>query len=89
MAVAGDTVTSMSTVRDRLDRVRGQIGEAAERAGRDPAGVRLIAVSKGFSIPTISEAVEAGQLDFGENRVQELRDKSAHEPHARFRCCSR
>jgi pyridoxal phosphate enzyme (YggS family) len=80
MALAGDTVKSVSTVRDRLDRVRGQIGEAAERAGRDPAGVRLIAVSKGFPIPTISAAVEAGQLDFGENRVQELRAKYDQAP---------
>ena len=75
MAVAGDTVGTMSTVRRSLDRVRDQINEAAERAGRDPAGVRLIAVSKGFPPSSISEAVGAGQLDFGENRVQELCSK--------------
>lgn len=73
-------VSTVSTVRHRLDSVRQNINDAAERAGRDPAGVRLIAVSKGFSIPSISEAVEAGQLDFGENRVQELLSKYDQAP---------
>lgn len=68
-------VAEVDTVRRRLDRVREQISEAAERAGRDPAGVRLIAVSKGFGLSEIDAALQAGQLDFGENRVQELRSK--------------
>jgi PLP dependent protein len=67
--------TSVSIVRHRLDRVREQISDAAERAGRDPADVRLIAVSKGFGLSEIHAARQAGQLDFGENRVQELRSK--------------
>ncbi len=44
---------------------------AARLAGRDPASVRLIAVSKTVPLPLIREAWAAGQRDFGENRVQE------------------
>ena len=66
---------TLSAVGERLDGVRNRIGEAAERAGRDPAGVQLIAVSKGFGSHEIRAAMDAGQLDFGENRVQELLGK--------------
>jgi pyridoxal phosphate enzyme (YggS family) len=45
---------------------------AAARAGRAPADVRLIAVSKTFPVDIVREAYAAGQRDFGENRVQEL-----------------
>ena len=44
---------------------------AARSAGRDPASVRLIAVSKTFPIEAVRAAYDAGQRDFGENRVQE------------------
>jgi len=44
---------------------------AAGTAGRDPTGVRLVAVSKTFPIQAVREAYAAGQRDFGENRVQE------------------
>jgi pyridoxal phosphate enzyme (YggS family) len=54
-----------------LARVREEIAAAATRAGRDPASVRLLAVSKGFETGAIRQAVAAGQRDFGENRVQE------------------
>ena len=59
------------SVADRLAEVRGQISAAARSAGRDPSGVRLIAVSKTFPLHLIREAWAAGQRDFGENRVQE------------------
>ena len=45
------------------------------RAGRDPASVRLVAVSKTFPIESVREAFAAGQRDFGENRVQEALQK--------------
>ena len=45
--------------------------EAAARAGRSPADIRLIAVSKTFPIDAVRAAYDAGQRDFGENRVQE------------------
>ncbi|MCC7416468.1 MAG: YggS family pyridoxal phosphate-dependent enzyme [Acidobacteria bacterium] len=62
-------------LRARLDEVRGRIARAALRVGRDPAGVRLIAVSKTFGAEHVRAAAEAGQRDFGENKVQEALDK--------------
>ena len=60
-----------STIAERLETIRADIAQICERAGRDPAGVRLIAVSKTHPSETIREALAAGQTDFGENRVQE------------------
>jgi pyridoxal phosphate enzyme (YggS family) len=51
--------------------VRRRITAAAQRSNRSPADVRLIAVSKTHPAATVIEALRAGQLDFGENRVQE------------------
>ena len=51
------------------------MAEAAARAGRSPSDVRLIAVSKTFPIEAVRAAYEAGQRDFGENRVQEALQK--------------
>lgn len=65
------------TVAARLAGIRGRIESAARSAGRDPSSVRLIAVSKTFSIQAIREAYLAGQRDFGENRVQEALQKIA------------
>ena len=56
---------------ERLAAARASVSEAAERAGRDPASIRLIAVSKTFPADAIRAAFDAGQRDFGENRVQE------------------
>jgi pyridoxal phosphate enzyme (YggS family) len=58
-----------------LSIVREQIGEAAERAGREAAAVRLVAVSKTFPPEAVMQARAAGQLVFGENRVQEAEAK--------------
>jgi PLP dependent protein len=44
-------------------------------AGRDPASIRLIAISKTFPVEAVRTAYAAGQLDFGENRVQEALQK--------------
>jgi len=60
-----------------LSRVRERIAAACSRAGRDPASVRLIAVSKTKPIEMLREAVAAGQTIFGENYAQELREKAA------------
>ena len=51
------------------------MSQAAARAGRSPTDVRLIAVSKTFPVEAIREAYDAGQRDFGENRVQEALQK--------------
>lgn len=65
----------MSEIRGRLEAVRARIVEAARRAGRDPAEVTLVAVSKTMPVATVREAIEAGVKVLGENRVQEARDK--------------
>ncbi len=59
------------SLRARLADVRDRIARAADRAGRDPAGVRLIAVSKTFDAEHVRATADAGQVDFGENKVQE------------------
>jgi len=59
----------------RLADVRRRIGAAAEAAGRKPDDVRLIAVSKTFEAADIAPVIEAGQRQFGENRVQEAKRK--------------
>lgn len=59
----------------RLAAVRRRIAEAAREAGRDPADVTLIAVSKAFPAEAIVPVIAAGQLVFGENRVQEAKAK--------------
>jgi len=66
----------MSAISDRLNAVRARIALACAAAGRDPAEVGLIAVSKTHSAAAIVQAHGAGQLDFGENYAQELRDKA-------------
>ena len=60
---------------ERLSDVRARIDAAARGAGRDPASVRLVAVSKTFPIDAVRDAYAAGQRDFGENRVQEALEK--------------
>lgn len=60
-----------------LAEIRGRIEAAAERSGRDPASVQLIAVSKTHGIEMIEAAYEAGQRHFGENRVYEAEGKIA------------
>lgn len=62
-------------ISDRYAEVRRRVDEAAVRSGRDPADVRLIAVTKTHPASEINEAVEAGATDIGENRVQELLEK--------------
>jgi pyridoxal phosphate enzyme (YggS family) len=65
----------VSDIGDRLDDVRARIAGAARRAGRDPAQVRLVAVSKTFPAARVVEAIAAGIDRIGENRVQEASDK--------------
>jgi pyridoxal phosphate enzyme (YggS family) len=64
-------VLDSAALRARLHDVRDRIARAASRAGRDPASVRLVAVSKTFSVEHIRVVADAGQIDFGENKVQE------------------
>lgn len=62
-------------VGENLKRVRERIAAAARAAGRDPAEVRLICVTKGVPIERIREAAAAGVREIGENRVQEAQEK--------------
>jgi len=64
-------VIDRSALRARLADVRARITRAAGRAGRDPASIRLVAVSKTFPAGYVRAAADAGQIDFGENKVQE------------------
>ncbi len=59
------------TAAERLQEIRDGIASAAKVARRDPGGVTLVAVSKTRSAEDIEALIEAGQRDFGENRVQE------------------
>jgi pyridoxal phosphate enzyme (YggS family) len=68
------------SIADRLSGVLARIDATARGAGRDPASVRLVAVSKTFPIAAIREAFAAGQRDFGENRVQEALEKIEASP---------
>ena len=65
----------MNAIAARLADVRARIARAAGRAGRDPASITLIAVSKTFPVDAIRDASGAGQIDFGENKVQEALGK--------------
>ena len=83
----------MSAASDRLARVREAISAAAKIAGRDPADVELVAVSKGRSAEDIAPLIAAGQQQFGEFRVQEALAKwasllAAH-PAIRLHCIGR
>ena len=65
----------MSTGADRLAEIRQHIVAAARAAGRDPASVTLVAVSKTHGADRVRELLDAGQRVFGENRVQEAEGK--------------
>ena len=65
----------MTMIAGNLQAVRGRIDAACRAAGRDPAGVRLLAVSKTFGVDAIRSALQAGQTCFGENYIQEAVDK--------------
>ena len=69
----------------RFAAVQGRIAAAAARAGRDPAEVRLVAVTKGHPLAVAQEARAAGLEDLGENRVQEALAKMDAWPLAPVR----
>ena len=67
----------MIEVGGRIDEVRAEIAAACAEAGRDPGEVRLLAVTKTRPAQTVRDAYVTGCRWFGENRLQELRDKAA------------
>ena len=70
-------MTTDQAIAQNLAEVRARIDASARRAGRDPAAVTLVAVSKTFSADHVRAAWAAGQRDFGENKVQEAEQKIA------------
>jgi pyridoxal phosphate enzyme (YggS family) len=65
----------MSQIRENLKRVLERIERRAQKAGRDPKEVKLVAVSKTVEVARIKEAIEAGVSILGENYVQEAQKK--------------
>jgi hypothetical protein len=78
----------MSSAAERRQQILDGIAQAAALAKRDPAEIRLIAVSKARTTEEIEGLIAAGQQDFGENRVQEALSKwpalLARHPHVRL-----
>ena len=64
-------------IADNVNRIRELIAEAAQRAGRDPADITLVAVTKTHPPEVVRWAAEAGLADMGENRVEEALPKIA------------
>src|ERR1051326_9294646 len=70
----------MNSIADNLERVREQIAHAIARAGRTPGDVELVAITKTHPAEKVRQAIEVGQILFGESRVQEARAKIPELP---------
>jgi len=68
-------VNDQAGLQERIGVVRARIARAAARIGRSPDAVRLVAVSKTWPAESVRAAAATGQVDFGENRVQEALQK--------------
>jgi hypothetical protein len=73
--IVGAEPPSATQIRERYDRLLGRLRDAAEANARDPARIRIIAVTKGHSLDVVRSAVDAGLERLGENRVQEAEPK--------------
>jgi hypothetical protein len=67
----------MSKISERLKKVKDIINSVCSRAGRDPADVKLIIVTKSASFDAIKEVIQLGMVNLGENRVQQLKKVAA------------
>lgn len=72
----------MSEVADNLLAVNGKISDACTRVGRDLKTVELIVVSKTFPAASVRDAIETGQLIFGESKIQEAEPKIESLPRS-------
>jgi len=68
----------MQSIANAIENIQSRVRWAAERVGRDPDGIKLLAVSKNFPANSNEEAFLAGQLSFGESRLQEAESKIRH-----------
>ncbi len=78
-----EPILSAEEAARRLTEVRKAMGRAAERCARDPAGITLLGVSKTFPADRVGTYLRAGLADFGENYIQEAREKAAELETAR------
>jgi len=69
---------SPAVIADNIQRVREEISEAAAKSGRSARDIRLIAVSKTQPLAAVQAALSANQEDFGENTIQDARNKIDH-----------
>jgi pyridoxal phosphate enzyme (YggS family) len=67
----------MIKIGERIERVKETIASACARAGRDPAEITLVVVTKSTTLEAIEEVIRLGCLNLGENRVQQLKKVSA------------
>jgi PLP dependent protein len=74
----------MSAIAERYSKVLREVADAADLAGRDPADVTVVAVTKTVGVAEVGQAIAAGMNDFGENRAQEFTGKQALFPEARW-----
>jgi len=70
-------MTAVDTMAGRLAQIQQRIADACARAGRSPDSVTLLPVSKTFGVDTIREAMALGLTRYGENKTQEIRQKTA------------
>lgn len=75
---------SATQLADNLSHIRARITAAAQRVGRNPEDITLIAVSKTKPMALIHAAHQAAQRDFGENKVQEMTEKHPQLPEAHW-----
>jgi PLP dependent protein len=74
----------VSAIAERYGRVLREVADAADLAGRDPAEVTVVAVTKTVGVAEISQAIAAGMHEFGENRAPEFTGKQALFPNERW-----
>lgn len=72
------------SIADNWIAIRARVDAACDKAGRDPASVTIVAVSKKHPVPAIREALAAGVTELGENYAQELAAKRTELPDAHW-----
>lgn len=72
------------SIAENIMEIQGRIECAAKKSGRKAEDITLVAVSKTVDVPLIKEAVDFGLTEFGENRPQEIRDKSKVIPNVNW-----
>jgi hypothetical protein len=70
------------SIAENLGQIQDRINSAAQRSGRNPDSIRLVAVSKTQPTEAVKAALDAGQLVFGENYVQEFLEKARQLPES-------